>query len=97
MLYDALRNSQIFGKDSPLWFSSNSICAQDGRGLLKVPQIPTRNTEQGKFIQTNCKSIWPIYLAGFTRLLVRLHTSIGRDLDITLVLAVIGHGTRPYD
>jgi DNA-binding transcriptional ArsR family regulator len=39
--------------------------------------------------------IWPAHLAGFTRLLVRLRAHFDGDLDLALVLAVVGERTRP--
>lgn len=57
--------------------------------------MPTRNTEQGEFIRANFQSIWPIHLAGFTRLLIQLRDRFDGDLELALVLAVIGDRTRP--
>lgn len=57
--------------------------------------MPNRNTEQGYFIKANFRSIWPEHLAGFTRLLVQLRNRFDGDLDLLLVLAVIGERTRP--
>lgn len=54
-----------------------------------------RNTEQGEFIKANFRSIWPVHLSGFTRLLVQLRELFDGDLDLLLVLAVIGDRTRP--
>ncbi|SDZ45030.1 hypothetical protein SAMN05444004_1155 [Jannaschia faecimaris] len=57
--------------------------------------MPTKNTEPGEFIRANFQSIWPTHLAGFTRLLVKLRDRFDGDLDLLLVLAVIGDRTRP--
>jgi len=57
--------------------------------------MPTKNTEQGEFLKANFRSIWPVHLASFTRLLVQLRDRFDGDLDLLLVLAVIGDRTRP--
>lgn len=48
-----------------------------------------------QFIRSNFDKIWPVHLAGFTKLLVQLRQRFGGDLDLMLVLAVIGSRTRP--
>lgn len=40
-------------------------------------------------------SIWPDHLTGLTRLLVQLRERFDGDLDLVLVLAVIGSQSRP--
>ena len=57
--------------------------------------MPLGNTDQSEFIKANFQSIWPVHLAGFTRLLVKLRDRFDGDLDLLLVLAVIGERTRP--
>jgi hypothetical protein len=57
--------------------------------------MPTRDTKQGAFIRQNFNTIWPVHLDGFTRLLVQLRTRFDGDLDLALVLAVIGGRTQP--
>ncbi len=57
--------------------------------------MPRGTIEQGEFIRANFRSIWPAHLAGFTRLLVQLRNRFDGDLDLLLVLAVIGERTRP--
>lgn len=66
-----------------------------GGAFGKAMRMPTRNSEQGEFIKANFQSIWPVHLAGFTRLLVHLRERFDGDLDLLLVLAVIGDRTRP--
>ncbi|MBT8459799.1 MAG: hypothetical protein HKP40_03400 [Litoreibacter sp.] len=57
--------------------------------------MPPSNTDHGEFIKANFRSIWPVHLAGFTRLLVQLRKRFDGDLDLALVLAVIGDRTHP--
>ncbi|WP_159089224.1 hypothetical protein [Tateyamaria sp. Alg231-49] len=59
--------------------------------------MQTKNSDWGGFINTNFRSIWPVHLAGFTRLLVQLRARFDGDLDLMLVLAVIGDRTRPEE
>lgn len=56
--------------------------------------MPTRDTEQGSFIKTNFATVWPVHLVGFTRLLVQLRKRFDGDLDLALILAVIGSRTE---
>ncbi len=57
--------------------------------------MPSRETTQGAFIKKNFRTVWPVHLAGFTRLLVQLRKRFDGDLDLALVLAVIGSRTQP--
>lgn len=57
--------------------------------------MPSRDTPQGTFIRTNFRTIWPVHLAGFTQLLIDLRKRFDGDLDLALVLAVIGSRTQP--
>lgn len=57
--------------------------------------MSNKSTEQSDFIKSNFGSIWPVHLSGFTRLLVQLRDVFDGDLDLLLVLAVIGDRTRP--
>lgn len=57
--------------------------------------MPTRDTRQDAFIRANFSSIWPVHLTEFTRLLTRLRARFDGDLDLLLVMAVIGERTRP--
>ena len=57
--------------------------------------MPLRDTRQGEFIKTNFRTVWPVHLEGFTRLLVQLRKRFDGDLDLALVLAVIGSRTQP--
>lgn len=56
--------------------------------------MPIRDTEQAAFIKTNFGTVWPVHLVGFTRLLVQLRKRFDGDLDLALVLAVIGSRTQ---
>lgn len=66
-----------------------------GEVVSKAPHVQTKNSDQSKFIKENFRSIWAEHLAGFTRLLIQLRTRFDGDLDLLLVLAVIGDRTRP--
>ncbi|TCP39080.1 hypothetical protein [Rhodovulum marinum] len=57
--------------------------------------MPSRDTAQGAFIKSSFGTVWPVHLAGFTRLLVQLRKRFDGDLDLVLVLAVIGSRTLP--
>jgi hypothetical protein len=50
--------------------------------------------EEKQFIQRNFNTIWPVHLAAFTRLLTQLRARFDGDLDLVLVLAVIGGRIR---
>ncbi|WP_413720273.1 helix-turn-helix domain-containing protein [Silicimonas sp. MF1-12-2] len=54
-----------------------------------------RQTEQNSFIRDNFSEIWPVHLAAFTRLLSKLRARFDDDLDLLLIMAVIGERTRP--
>jgi len=64
----------------------------EGRG---EKAMPAHDTKQRAFIRDNFHAIWPVHLEGFTHLLVQLRTRFDGDLDLLLVLAVIGSRTRP--
>lgn len=57
--------------------------------------MPARDSAQGAFIRENFQAIWPVHLDGFTRLLVQLRKRFDGDLDLVLVLAIIGSRTEP--
>lgn len=57
--------------------------------------MPRRESEHIAFIRQHFRSIWPVHLAAFTRLLIQLREHFDGDLDLMLVLAVIGDRTRP--
>lgn len=57
--------------------------------------MPPANTNHGEFVKANFRTIWPVHLAGFTRLLLQLRKRFDGDLDLALVLAVIGGRTDP--
>ncbi len=57
--------------------------------------MPRRQTDQAGFIKENFGAIWPVHLAAFTRLLTQLRARFDGDLDLLLVMAVIGDRTRP--
>jgi len=57
--------------------------------------MPARDTRQEALIRKNFQTIWPVHLEGFTRLLIQLRNRFDGDLDLVLVLAVIGSRTQP--
>ncbi|PWJ20758.1 helix-turn-helix domain-containing protein [Jannaschia seohaensis] len=57
--------------------------------------MPTRDNMQAAFVRQNFQTVWPVHLDGFTRLLVQLRTRFDGDLDLVLVLAIIGSRTPP--
>ena len=57
--------------------------------------MPEKQTRRTAFIRDNFSTIWPVHLGAFTRLLVQLRTRFDGDLELMLVLAVIGERTRP--
>ena len=56
-----------------------------------MPEIP----KEQQWIRDNFGKIWPAHLSAFTDLLVALRKHFDGDLDLLLVLAVIGERTRP--
>ncbi|THD82437.1 hypothetical protein E7811_15455 [Aliigemmobacter aestuarii] len=56
--------------------------------------MPSRDTKQGHFLKTHFGIVWPVHIVGFTRLLVHLRTRFDGDLDLALILAVIGSRTQ---
>ncbi len=56
--------------------------------------MPTGGTKHTAFIKENFGTVWPVHLVGFTRLLVQLRAHFHGDLDLMLVLAVIGSRTQ---
>lgn len=47
------------------------------------------------FVAAHFGTIWPVHLSAFTRLLIRLREAFDGDLELLLILAVIGDRTRP--
>ena len=47
------------------------------------------------FVRKHFGTVWPVHLAAFIRLLTQLRARFDGDLDLLLVLAVIGDRTRP--
>lgn len=56
--------------------------------------MPARETKQGQFVKAHFGTVWPAHLVGFTRLLVHLRARFDGDLDLVLILAVIGSRTH---
>lgn len=57
--------------------------------------MPKQQASRAEFIRDNFATIWPEHLGAFTRLLTQLRTRFDGDLELMLVLAVIGERTRP--
>jgi hypothetical protein len=57
--------------------------------------MPSKQAVRAAFIRDNFSTIWPVHLGAFTRLLAQLRTRFDGDLELMLVLAVIGERTRP--
>lgn len=53
------------------------------------------NSEAVEFVRTAFTSLWPVHLSSFNTLLIQLRKAFDGDLDLMLVLAVIGDRTRP--
>ena len=52
-------------------------------------------SESLDFVRSHFSNIWPAHLTGFTTLLIELRRHFDGDLDMMLVLAVVGARTRP--
>lgn len=59
-----------------------------------MKQKKARNRE---LIEEHFATIWPAQIAAFTRFIIHLRQAFDGDLDMMLVLAVIGDRTRPED
>ncbi len=57
--------------------------------------MPEKHAGPGERIRANFGTVWPVHLTRFTRLLVQLRGRFDGDLDLMLVLAVIGDRMRP--
>jgi hypothetical protein len=55
--------------------------------------MPKPDVESEVWVRGNLARIWPVHLAGFTRLLGALRRAVGGDLDLVLILAVIADRT----
>jgi hypothetical protein len=55
--------------------------------------MPRPDVESEASVRGNLARIWPVHLAGFTRLLGTLRQAVGGDLDLVLILAVIADRT----
>lgn len=51
--------------------------------------------EAVEFVRKAFTSLWPVHLSSFNKLLIQLRKAFDGDLDLMLVLAVIGDRTRP--
>lgn len=51
--------------------------------------------EAVEFVREAFSVIWPVHLSGLTKLLIQLRKNFDNDLELMLVLAVIGDRTRP--
>jgi predicted transcriptional regulator len=57
--------------------------------------MPANITNTRTLLQTRFGQIWPVHVEGFTRLLILLRQQFDGDLDMLLVIAVIGEATLP--
>ncbi|AQS47153.1 hypothetical protein BMG03_04585 [Thioclava nitratireducens] len=57
--------------------------------------MQTGSRKERDFIRENFGEIWPVHVSAFTRLLTQFRARFDGDLDLLLVLAVIGERTRP--
>lgn len=57
--------------------------------------MPKQHMESEAWVRGNLARIWPVHLAGFSRLLGRLRQAVGGDLDLILILSVIAERTPP--
>lgn len=56
----------------------------------------TRQEDEAmEFVRGEFHRLWPVHLSGFSKLLIQLRETFDGDLDLVLVLAVIGERTRP--
>lgn len=51
--------------------------------------------EAVEFVRQAFASLWPVHLSSFNTLLIQLRKGFDGDLDLMLVMAVIGERTRP--
>lgn len=51
--------------------------------------------DASEFVRKAFTSLWPVHLSSFNTLLIQLREAFDGDLDLMLVLAVIGDRTRP--
>jgi hypothetical protein len=57
--------------------------------------VKRRKDRNRELIEEHFATIWPAQVAGFTRFVTQLRVAFDGDLDMMLVLAVIGDRTRP--
>ena len=57
--------------------------------------MPNTPKSSRSFIDARFGEIWPVHVEGFTRLLILLRREFDGDLDMMLVMAVIGEATLP--
>lgn len=57
--------------------------------------MPQPDDEALEFVRKAFKNLWPVHLSSFNKLLTQLRKAFDGDLDLMLVLAVIGDRTRP--
>jgi len=57
--------------------------------------MPETNMSSRTMVESRFGQIWPVHVEGFTRLLILLRHQFDGDLDMLLVMAVIGEATLP--
>lgn len=56
--------------------------------------MPATKTEQTKFIEDNFAAIYPTHLSAFAHFMTRLRAMFDGDLDLLVILTIIGERTR---
>jgi len=57
--------------------------------------MPESNASSRDIIQRRFGQVWPVHVEGFTRLLILLRRQFDGDLDMMLIMAIIGEATLP--
>ena len=57
--------------------------------------MPPRSSQERRFIERHFGRIWPVHLAAFSRLMTHLRAHFAGDLELLIIMAVIGERTRP--
>jgi DNA-binding MarR family transcriptional regulator len=82
----------LFSNDRFKSLAIKADCTQNGRRSVEVT-VPVRKTAQVDFVKTHFRTIWPVHLSAFSKLLRHLRDAFDGDLDQLLVLAAIAERT----